>query len=140
MSALGWSTERIPLWKGNVSSTLSPCSSTTTYYGSEADYKRRVLGAKFYSDTAITGDGTAMYTIALWTGTTKIAELIFTTSTDHTANDYTDLTLETANAADTNHIVAADTTLTCSCTKTGSPDDLGTNSWVCVTLAPVEVF
>lgn len=138
--SLNWHTEKIPLNKFGADSAIAPVSATTTFYGSEADYKRRVLAGKFYSQGAITGLGTAMYTIGLYAGSTKIAELTFTTGTDHVANDYTDLTMEAANAADTTAIISADVTLTCSALKTGSPGNLHTNSWVCVTMAPVELF
>lgn len=138
--ALNWYTERIPCSKATEAGAPGATSATTTYYGSEADYKRRVLGAKFYSQLAITGATDAKYDINLWAGSTKIASLAFNTGTDHVANDYSDLTLETANAADTTAIISADVTLTCSCAKTGSATNLHTNSWVEVQLAPVELW
>lgn len=138
--ALNSYVEKIPLNKFGADSAIAPASTTTTYYGSEADYKRRVLAAKFYSQLAITGDTANHFDIQLWAGSDMIAQLALHTGTDHTANDYSDLTMVAENSSDTLAMVEADTTLTCSAAESGTATNLHTNSWVCVTLAPVEIF
>lgn len=132
--------ERLNLWDVSEANAFSPISATTTLYGSQSNKKREILGAKFFGETAVTGDTLAKYDIGLWVSGVRVANLAFNTSTDHTANTYTDLTLTTTDSGNTNHYIAADTTMTCGCVKTGSPSALHTNSWLEIEVAVIQTY
>lgn len=143
MSALNWSTTVIPLRDFGSDQAIDNATNgaSTTWYGDEVGMQRRVVEAKFFGESAITGDTTAHFDIGIYAGSQKLAEVTFHTGTNHTANDFTELTLTTdATSADTQQVIAADTTLTCGCVVTGSPTMLHTNSHVVVTWAPVQPF